>query len=278
MPWPLMRKHALRFRHLWLLLNGEQVWSPFVKWMFPRFTSFSGQESWFFRRSRLGIWFTECRKALLQFHHSGNASGFGTTTFFYSRLVEAGNNDTLGLGDNQLDSLFRRTFGPGCLDNFPKSLAWQCYRGALPIRDKLARHGQTTTADCPRCGRDRKLSCMLLFSVLECLKCGLMQNMSGLGRVQLSSESIVKIDLPDFLTKESNQCFLAVVAIAKEVVWKSRMKGLATGNLISGLGLVRYFIFHFKRKLRLERRCHSKKMFKERRLHVARVLGMKDSS
>lgn len=31
-------KNALRFRHRWLYLDGEQVWTSFVKQIFPRFT------------------------------------------------------------------------------------------------------------------------------------------------------------------------------------------------------------------------------------------------
>lgn len=83
-------------------------------------------------------------------------------------------------------------------------------------------------------------------------------------RVLLSPESIIKIDLPTFLTKEGKTCFLIIVAVAKEAVWKARVKRGMTGDFVSSPRLVRYFMFHLKRKLELEKRSLSVKMFKER--------------
>lgn len=61
--------------------------------------------------------------------------------------------------------------------------------------------------------------------------------LSGTGRAQLSVESIIKIDPSDFLSNEVKNCFLIVVAIAKEAMWKTEKKGIMTGNVISGLAL-----------------------------------------
>lgn len=59
---------------------------------------------------------------------SCNANGCGLTASFYSRMVEAECDDTLGESlDNQLDSLCQWTFGSKTLDNFQKSLTWQCH-------------------------------------------------------------------------------------------------------------------------------------------------------
>lgn len=78
---------------------------------FPKFTSFSGQETWFYCRLKLGTWFPEYHKALLLFCCSGNVCGGGPTTSFYRGLVVSKCDDTLGetlgLNDNQLASLFQ---------------------------------------------------------------------------------------------------------------------------------------------------------------------------
>lgn len=42
-----------------------------------------------------------------------------------------------------------------------------------------------------------------------------------------------------------------VVAIAKESILKTRMKGITTSNPISDPALDRYFTFHMKRKVEL---------------------------
>lgn len=70
-------------------------------------------------------------------------------------------------------------------------------------------------------------------------------------RVQLSSESIVKIDLPGFLSKEDKIYFLVVVAIAREMIWKTRVKGLKTGCFDSGSALINLFTSHLNRENRV---------------------------
>lgn len=167
--------------------------------------------------------------------------------------------ETLGLDDTQLATLFQRTFESKTLDNFQKSLVWQCYRGALPIWDKLTRHGIPGSSNCPRCWWDKETA---LHAIVQCPKVTDVwvyaeQLLSNTGRVQLLSESIVKIDSPGFL----KNCFLIEEAIAREVIWKARMKGLRSDIFISSPDLVNLFIFHLKRKVGLERRCLCVKMF-----------------
>lgn len=70
--------------------------------------------------------------------------------------------------------------------------------------------------------------------------------------------------------------FIVVVAIAKEGIWKTIIKKIMTGNFISGLGLEKYFHFPLKREVGLHMRCLSSKIFKERWMHLARVLNVKE--
>lgn len=79
--------------------------------MFSKFTGFSGRETWCYQRSKLGRWYTECRKNLLLFSRSDNANGGGLTASFYSGSVEAECDYTLGktagIEDNNLDTVPR---------------------------------------------------------------------------------------------------------------------------------------------------------------------------
>lgn len=64
-------------------------------------------------------------------------------------------------------------------------------------------------------------------------------------------------DTPDpaaSFNKEGKSYFLVVVAVAKEVVLKTYVKGIVTSTFISGLGLVRYIIYHLKRKIRAKKK------------------------
>lgn len=54
-----------------------------------KFTSLGGRENWCCRRWNLSASYTKFRKALLLFCRSDYASGVGSTTSFYSGLVEA---------------------------------------------------------------------------------------------------------------------------------------------------------------------------------------------
>lgn len=80
----------------------------------------------------------------------------------YINLVVGKSDDvlgeTLGVDEDELAGLFRRTFGPvTSMDNVQKSVAWQCYRGALPVRGKLYRHRSAARPDCPKCAQSDEI-------------------------------------------------------------------------------------------------------------------------
>jgi hypothetical protein len=277
MPWLMMRRHALRLRHLQRFLDGDQVWSPFVRRVFPQLVSLTELQSWIRRRPRLGAWHLECRQALTALCQSGNADGGSSTMEFYRGLVEGKSDDvlgeTLGVDGKKLAALYRRTFGPGPMDNFQKSLAWQCYRGALPVRDKLYRHGSAVTRTCPRCaqGDETVLHALVQCPCIADLWSYVEQLLSRVGRIELSTESILKIDPPPSFGREGRAVFLCLVAMAKEIVWWTRLKGLKTDIFLFGQALIGFFKFHLKRKVRVEREVLLPSIFFERWVNVARL-------
>lgn len=64
-----------------------------------------------------------------------------------------------------------------------------------------------------------------------------------------------------------------MVTIAKEVIWKTKGKGMKTGTFIFGSSLVNYFVLHLKRKVGLERRCLSAERYKKLWMIVERKSG-----
>lgn len=113
----------------------------------------------------------------------------------------------------------------GLLDNYQKSMARQCYRCALPVRDKLSRYASSSSPTCPRCGQDSET---VLCTIIQCQKISefgiyVEHLLSHQRRVQLSNESIIKIVPSSSLNKEEQACFLLVVAIMKVVEWKMRV-------------------------------------------------------
>lgn len=150
----MMRKHVLSLRHLQHFLNGQQVWSPFVKWDFSQFVSLMEQQYWFKYRPRKGTWHLECRQALTAFCQSSIVVGGSCVKEFYRRiLTDKSDNDPggiLGVERDQLTDIFRGPFGPEPMDNFQKSLAWQYQRNALLIRDQLYRLGSAVRRPCPK--------------------------------------------------------------------------------------------------------------------------------
>ncbi len=275
MPWLLMRRHALRLRHLKLFLDGEQVWSPFVRHVFPRLVSLMELQSWVKRRPRLGAWHLECCQALTALYQSSNTVSVASTQTLYRGLVLGKRDDvlgeTLGADESELAGLFRRTFGPGTMDNFQKSLAWQCYRKALPVRDKLHRHGSAVSRACPRCAQGDET---VLHALVQCpdianLWSYVEQLLSRMEQTRLSAESIVRIAPPPSFGREGQAVFLCLVAMAKEVVWWTRLKGLKTDTFLSGHALTDFFKFHLERKVRVEREVLSSSKFNERWVRVA---------
>lgn len=141
---------------------------------------------------------------------------------------------TLGFNENRLTNLFRNAFRSEYLDNYPKSLTRQCYRGALPVREKLPKRRVPVSPTCPRCGHDDET---VLYVLVQCPEFSSLviyaeHMLSDFGKFQLSAEIIIMIVLPIRLTKKGEVCPLCTVAVLKEYVWWIRMLRIATGSFI----------------------------------------------
>lgn len=87
MPWLLMCRHELWLWNLKHFLDGEQVWSPFVRLVFPQLILLTKLQSWISRRLKKGIWHFECCQALNAPHLVGNAISNSSSLAFDKGLV-----------------------------------------------------------------------------------------------------------------------------------------------------------------------------------------------
>ena len=118
------------------------------------------------------------------------------------------------------------------------------YRHDLPVRDKLYRHGSAVTRTCPRCAQSDET---VLHALVQCLSIAdlwsfVEQLSSRVGRIRLTAESILKIDPPPSFGREGQAVFLCLVAMVKEIVWWTRLKGLKTDTFLFGQALINFEI------------------------------------
>lgn len=118
---------------------------------------------------------TACHKARVLFSHMVSTSTLVPPSLFYKRLVEVKCDDTLEenliLDNDQLIGLFQRTFVPGPIKNFQGSMAWHCFREALPAQDKLASYVARALTTCPGCERGSET---VLHAIVQCPKNAIM--------------------------------------------------------------------------------------------------------
>lgn len=69
----------------------------------------------------------------------------------------------------------------------------------------------------------------------------------AIGKIDLATGFLINIVLPPPLQRERKLVFFCVVAILKEKVWKSQVRGIVTGAFISDQEWVR-FLATFKNR------------------------------
>lgn len=90
--------------HMWLYLNGEQMWSPHVSFDLPDVTSLKDIGPWVKRRARLEEWQLKCRQAVQLLSETVFTVNRRSAAYFYGGLTELVLDDvqreTLGFDGN----------------------------------------------------------------------------------------------------------------------------------------------------------------------------------
>lgn len=232
-------------------------------------TSLRELGSWIKRR--LGDWQLECRQALKLLSQAGNTGRWSSTADVHNGSVEFMWDNVLektpSFDKNPLTNLLERTFESGYLhDYYQKSLIWVCYWSALPVRERLLKHGSAFPSTCLR------LSCTPSYSVW---KLGYWPPISS-SCYQPEKEYSYQLNLLWILCLPYSWTGKRVVSVRKETLWRTCMKGIATIPSFSGrrLELFSYFNHQLKCKIWLERRYLLRRMFDKKWTSVVGKLLM----
>ena len=252
---------AERLAYLGRVLTGDSVWRRKASRTFPRLKSDPKAEG---RRKPLGeaLFVCECRKALRNLLGSSDLSW--PRKELYRELVVGSASDPLsvrhGWTAEEIRSHWNWAPGSSFLNNSEFSLTWRLVRNALSLRGLNFKAGLADMPDCPRCGSGLEETAEHAFYYCESVRFGIT---SGSGRLDIEPKQLVLLDVgyvvdnvfPPF-HGEKRVVFLAILAVARMVIWTTRNKGLYDDANFSHRDLVLYF----RHQLRVKIRCDRKRL------------------
>ena len=258
---PDLESHWLaeRLAYLGRSLTKETVWGHKVRDVFPRLRSNPKAES----RSRLRgeIRFSiECCRALCNLPRSSDLSW--PRKKLYHGLVEGSVSDPLekllGLSLGEIHSQWNWAPGSSFWNNSEFSLTWRLARNALALRDWAYRACLTDLSDCPRCSSAEETALHAFYY------CGWvrpfwshveewMARISPKQLVLLYVGYVIDNVVPPYKGAK-RVVFLAIMAVARMVIWVTRNKGLYEGANFSHRDLILYFRHQLRVKIRWDRK------------------------
>ena len=151
--------------------------------------------------------------------------------------------------------------GLSFLNNSEFSLTWRLVRNALPLLGLNYRAGIADMPDCPRCGSGLEETAEHAFYYCERVRP--FWDHVGEWTARIEPKQLVLLDvgyvvdnvLPPF-QGEKRVVFLAILAVARMVIWITRKKGLYEDANFSHRDLVLYF----RHQLRVKIRCDRKRL------------------
>ena len=254
---PDLESHGLaeRLAYLGRSLTGDAVWRRKPSRTFPRLQSDPKAEG---RRKPLGeaLFVRECRKALRNLLGSSDLSL--SRKELYRELVVGSASDPLserrGWTAGEISSHWNWAPGSSFLNNSEFSLTWRLARNALPLLGLNYKAGLADMPDCPRCGSGLEETAERVRPFWDDV---------GEWMARIEPKQLVLLDvgyvvdnvLPPF-QDEKHVVFLAILAVARMVIWTTRKKGLYDDANFSHRDLVLYF----RHSLRVKIRCDRKRL------------------
>ena len=226
---------------------------------FPRLKSDPKAEG---RRRPLGeaLFFSECRKALRNLLGSSDLSR--PRKELYRELVVGSASDPLserrGWTAEEIRSHWNWAPGSSFLNN-EFSLTWRLVRNALPLLGLNYKAGLADMPDCPRCSSGLEETAEHAFYYCERVRP--FWDHVGEWTARIEPKQLVLLDvgyvvdnvLPPF-QGEKRVVFLAILAVARMVIWITRKKGLYDDANFSHRDLVLYFPHQLRVKIRCDRK------------------------
>ena len=242
---PDLESHWLaeRLAYLGRVLTGDAVWRRKASRTFPRLNSDPKAEG---RRRPLGeaLFVHECRKTLRNLLGSSDLSW--PRKELYRELVVGSASDPLGWTAEEIRSLWNWAPRSSFLNYSEFSLTWRLVRNALSLHGLNFKAGQADMPDCPRYGSGLEETAEHAFYYCERVR--LFWDHFGEWTARIEPKQLVLLDvgyvvdnvLPSF-HGEKRMVFLAILAVARMVIWTTRNKGLYDDANFSHRDLVLYF-------------------------------------
>ena len=261
---PDLESHWLaeRLAYLGRVLTGDSEWRRKASRTFPHLISDPKAEG---RRRPSGeaLFVRECQKPLRNL--LGSSALSWPRKELYRELVVGSASDPLserhGWTAEEIRSHWNWAPGLSFLNNSEFSLTWQLARNALPLRDVNYKAGLADMPDCPRCSSGLEETAEHAFYYCERVRP--FWDHVGEWTARIKPKKLVLLDvgyivdnvLPPF-HGEKRVVFLAILAVARMVIWTTPNKGLYDDANFSHRDLVLYF----RHQLRVKIRCDRKRL------------------
>ena len=283
---PDLESHQLaeRLAYQGQSLTKKTVWGHKVRDVFPRLRSNPGAEGR--RRPRDDTRFSiECQGALRSLLRSCDLSW--SRKKLYRGLVESSISDHLEkrLGWSLWEIPSQLNWGPGSrfLNNSEFSLTWRLARNPLALRDWTYRACLADMPDCPRCSSGLEETALHAFYYCERVQPFWSHFEEWMARI--SPKQLVLLDVGYVIDNvvppykgEKRVVFLAILVIARMVIWVTRNKGLYEGANFSHRDLILYFRHQLRVKIRCDRKCLDRITFDKRWVYAASLVVRKGAT
>ena len=283
---PDLESHWLaeRLAYLGRALTGDAVWRLKASRTFPRLKSDPKAEG---RRRPLGetLFVRECRTALRNLLGSSDLSR--PRKELYRELVVVSASDPLserhGWTTEEIRSHWNWAPGSSFLNNSEFSLTWRLVRNALPLVGLNYKAGLADMPDCARCGSGLEETAEHAFYYCERVRP--FWDHVGEWTARIEPKQLVLLDvgyvvdnvLPPY-QGEKRVVFLAILAVARMVIWTTRNKGLYDDANFSHRDLILYFRHQLRVKIRCDRKRLDRITFSKRWVNAASLVVRKGAT
>ena len=275
---------SLKDLHTWAGPWQGTVWRRKASRTFPRLKSDPKAEG---RRKPLGetLFVRECRKTLRNLLGSSDLSR--PRKELYRELVVGSASDPLserrGWTAEEICSHWNWAPGSSFLNNSEFSLTWRLIRNALPLLDLNYKAGLADMPDCPRCASGLEETAENAFYYCERVRP--FWDHVGEWTARIEPKQLVLLDvgyvvdnvLPPF-QGEKRVVFLAILPVARMVIWSTRNKGLYDDANFSHRDLDLYFRHLLWVKIRCDRKRLDRITFSKRWVNAVSLVVRKGAT
>ena len=257
MPHMASHRHAERLAFLNRTLTEESAWEWKVRNAFPKLEFAPRVEG---RRKPKGQaqFLVECRRALNALPRSSDL--LRPRKVLYRDLVEGAASDPLqkrlGLSDGELRSLWSWAPGADYLNNSEFSLTWRLVRNGLPLMDSAYKVGYADMFDCPRCNSGIEETAEHAFFYCEKVRplWGYVNEVTARidckkPRIPLDVAYVCDNVSPPWIGQK-RMVFLTLLAVARMVIWTTRLNEIHKGHIFSHQNLIKAFQHQLRVKIR----------------------------